>query len=230
MKVKETLNRPRFFYINIIYPKTFNYYNRVVKFYGKLLKRKPFSHKLILLFSELSLISKYKQFVNNKLNNFFKNTKLNTNNINSLFLNLYHNKIDDINSMNYKEYTIKSNNDSFSRIVMQPGNKEDLNVCIEIPKIGSGSFKRRIYLLNKLNNVSNIDYILNIKKRKKVNLFHKLDKIHIISVVEEGDVNVNKKNKKVLNNKKSQYEIYKKYLEEFNVKSNTPFNLKGLTL
>ena len=36
-KIKETLNRPRFFYINLIEPKTFNYYSNVVKAYENIL-------------------------------------------------------------------------------------------------------------------------------------------------------------------------------------------------
>jgi hypothetical protein len=36
-KVRETLNRPRFFYINLIEPKTYNYYSNIVKAYEELL-------------------------------------------------------------------------------------------------------------------------------------------------------------------------------------------------
>src|SRR5438552_3049609 len=36
-KIKETLNRPNFFYINLIEPKTFNYYSNIIKLYEKIL-------------------------------------------------------------------------------------------------------------------------------------------------------------------------------------------------
>ena len=36
-KVRETLNRPRFFYINLIEPKVYNYYSNIVKAYEELL-------------------------------------------------------------------------------------------------------------------------------------------------------------------------------------------------
>src|SRR5947207_10054657 len=36
-KIKETLNRPNFFYINLIKPKTFNYYSNIIKLYEKIL-------------------------------------------------------------------------------------------------------------------------------------------------------------------------------------------------
>jgi hypothetical protein len=39
-KIKETISRPRFFYINIIEPKTINYYNTIMNSYEKLLLKK----------------------------------------------------------------------------------------------------------------------------------------------------------------------------------------------
>ena len=41
-KIKETLNRPRFFYLNLIEPKTFNYYSNIIKAYENIL---TFSYK-----------------------------------------------------------------------------------------------------------------------------------------------------------------------------------------
>src|ERR1700736_4686123 len=47
-KVQETINRPRFFYINIINPGTFNYYSRIVNYYRAIIVRKPFGLYLLL--------------------------------------------------------------------------------------------------------------------------------------------------------------------------------------
>ena len=52
-KIKETLNRPRFFYLNLIEPKTFNYYSNVIKSYEKIL---TISNKDIFLYLCLSIL------------------------------------------------------------------------------------------------------------------------------------------------------------------------------
>jgi hypothetical protein len=52
-KIKETLSRPRFFYLNIIEPRTFNYYSNIIKLYEKILtisnKGKIFYLSLLIL-------------------------------------------------------------------------------------------------------------------------------------------------------------------------------------
>src|SRR5271169_727413 len=47
-KVTETLNRPRFFYINLIEPKVYNYYSNIVKAYESLLIKKSKVNFLLL--------------------------------------------------------------------------------------------------------------------------------------------------------------------------------------
>jgi len=66
-KIKETLNRPRFFYLNIIEPKTFNYYSNIVKFYENILitSNKGKMFYLCLLMLKLNFFFK-------KYNLFFK--------------------------------------------------------------------------------------------------------------------------------------------------------------
>jgi hypothetical protein len=88
-KIKETLHRPRFFYINLIEPKTFTYYHWVIKFYQEILirKNKSLIAYIYLLILQLNYINKnkiqilknrfssilnkyYKILKNNKLSNF----------------------------------------------------------------------------------------------------------------------------------------------------------------
>ena len=57
-KMKETLNRPRFFYINIIEPKIVQFYTKIVEIYGKLLIRK---HKAFFIYLILYIINSYKK-------------------------------------------------------------------------------------------------------------------------------------------------------------------------
>src|SRR5215471_7945177 len=52
-KIKETINRPRFFYLNLIEPKTFNYYSNVIKAYENVLIK---SNKEYLLYLSLFLL------------------------------------------------------------------------------------------------------------------------------------------------------------------------------
>ena len=65
-KIKETLNRPRFFYLNIIEPKTFNYYSNIVKLYENILitSNKGKIFYLCLLMLKLNFIfKKYNLFL-----------------------------------------------------------------------------------------------------------------------------------------------------------------------
>ena len=104
-KVQETINRPRFFYMNIINPGTFNYYKRIVNYYRALIVRKPFGLYLLLWLLQLKIISNQniesikKVFLNNNVS-FIKNLNLDLNSsnidkssVNVLKKGLYKNKI-----------------------------------------------------------------------------------------------------------------------------------------
>jgi len=103
-KVQETINRPRFFYINIINPGTFNYYSRIVNYYRAIIVRKPFGLYLLLWLLQFKFISNQnsesinKVFLGNKLSSIKNlNLDLNSNNIDKnskviLKKGLYYNK------------------------------------------------------------------------------------------------------------------------------------------
>jgi len=63
-KVQETINRPRFFYLNLIYPNISSHYAKVIKLYQETLVKK---NRITLLYVLLLLLK------NNNINN---NTKL----------------------------------------------------------------------------------------------------------------------------------------------------------
>jgi hypothetical protein len=75
-KIEETLNRPRFFYLNLIYPNIAVHYSKIIKLYGEILIKK---NKVNVLTVILLLL---------KNNNIFNsNSKLNTNYFNNYFNN-----------------------------------------------------------------------------------------------------------------------------------------------
>ena len=96
-KIKETLNRPNFFYINLIEPKTFNYYSNIIKLYEKILtiNNKEKFFYLCLLILKWNFISKNNiQYLKNKYL-FFKYNSINENikNINNNIINNESDKI-----------------------------------------------------------------------------------------------------------------------------------------
>ena len=77
-KIKDTINRPRFFYINLIEPSIHRYYDLIIKYYGELIiiKNKPMMLFLYLFLLQANFINKLKLTLNNNnldsiLNNFF---------------------------------------------------------------------------------------------------------------------------------------------------------------
>ena len=61
-KIKDSINRPRFFYINLIEPKLYKYYDWVVKYYGEIIiiKKKPMLLLLYLYLLQLKFVNKFK--------------------------------------------------------------------------------------------------------------------------------------------------------------------------
>lgn len=71
-KINDTINRPRFFYINLIEPKLHKYYDWVVKYYGELIiiKKKPMLLLLYLLLLQANIVNKIKlTFIKTNINN-----------------------------------------------------------------------------------------------------------------------------------------------------------------
>jgi hypothetical protein len=96
-KIKDTINRPRFFYINLIEPSIHRHYDLIVKYYGELiiLKNKPMMLFIYIYLLQANFINKLKlTLINNNLysilNNYFNYNNddhidyiKNNNNINS---------------------------------------------------------------------------------------------------------------------------------------------------
>lgn len=180
-KIKETVNRPRFFYINLIEPSIHKYYSWIVKYYGELiiLKNKPILLLLYLLILQVN-------FVNN-----FNLTSL-KNNINHIFNK---NVSPDTSSQNEN---ITNNN--YTVI-----------------------FKRRSR--NNYDEMKDYKFLL-IEENK--NLYKLNKEINIINNKPEEIIIVQKK--KEIKNSKSTYFKYKKYLADLEIKSNSPVDIKTLSL
>jgi hypothetical protein len=80
-KIQETINRPRFFYMNIIDPRIFFYYKHIVNYYRALLTRKPFGIYLFLTLLQLNITNKQSTLSinNNRLNTDSSNIEIEKN-------------------------------------------------------------------------------------------------------------------------------------------------------
>jgi hypothetical protein len=200
-KVKETLKRPHFFYLNLIEPKTFNYYSNVVRLYENILvmsnKKKLFF--LCLLIFKWNYISKIKiQYLKNKYL-FFK------------YIIFKKNKL--IFDDKYKSYSIYKN--------MFSNNKED-SIEIENTNSSKKKIEKNINFVDK-NNQSKIVF-----KRQIYNKFN-LNK-EVFNYNKEDNKKEDNNNKRINKESKSKYLKYKKYFQELEWKSTTPVDLSKLTL
>jgi hypothetical protein len=225
-KIKETLNRPRFFYINMIEPKTYNYYSNIVKAYEELLiinnkGRYIYLCLLILKWNNIcknsiqDIKNKYKLpqlFIKNNFNNYLSNFFLLMKSSNLLYKSsekLNNNRNTDVISKNTK-YDIMNINNNIDNII----------------------FKR--YLYNKISNLKNKNVLnlfnyryITINKRKKL-IVNMLDlNKKLIFQNQYGKDYIDKKN---INLRKFKLFKNKKYFENLEWKSNTPVNLNKLTL
>lgn len=202
-KINDTINRPRFFYINLIEPKIHKYYDWVLKHYGELIiiKKKPVLILLFLYLLQVNFIKKIKLTNINNLvnNNIFKNKPQDNNNNN---INIDSSSLVNINNI---DSTSLLNN-------LGENNK----------KIHSLVFKRRtIYSkFNKYNNLFIKEYkeLYNLNKENKEN-----KEINYESNITKLKKNANK-------SKRMNYNKYKNYLAELDRKSNTPIDINKLSL
>jgi len=144
-KIKETLNRPRFFYLNMIEPKTYNYYSNIIKLYENIItmNNKGNFLYLCLLIIKWNFIRKNNiQYLKDKYL-FFKYNKFNNIKfiINYKFKNLLSDK--DILYENENNTVKIENNDTFVKEI-----EKDMNTINEkdVNKIG---FKKLIFYKNK---------------------------------------------------------------------------------
>jgi len=234
-KIKETLNRPRFFYLNLIEPNTFNYYSNIIKAYENIL---TLSYKwnymyICLLILKWNFIRKNNiQYLKNKYlffkYNMFNNRHVVNNSYKDLSVysdTLYNNDYNRIKE-NYNNILLKK----------KKGIKKDLNKINNNYNIRKIVFKRRIFLKNKnlsrFNDYSN-SYIKHIKIKnenlKNYNVYNINKEIFVYEkeYYNGEDMKSNKKSNKEI---KSKYLKYKKYFQELERKSTTPVDLSKLTL
>ena len=232
-KIKESLNRPRFFYLNLIEPKTFNYYSNIVKAYENIL---TFSYKwnyiyISLLILKWNFISKNNiQYLKNKYL-FFKYNMFNNKHVvnnNSKNDSLYN------DTLYMNDYNIIKKNYNNSLLTRKKQTEKNL-INNNIEKIVLKR-RRRVFIknknLSKFNDYSN-SYINCIKvknenlKDYKIYNINKEIFIYDKEYYNEEDLKSNKKSNKGI---KSKYLKYKKYIQELERKSTTPVDLSKLTL
>jgi hypothetical protein len=201
-KISETLNRPRFFYINLIEPNTYYYYNWVLKNIRKMYKYKLY-HYLRYTFLLIS-----KKFL---ITTFYNNSDLDNNNKTEIFSNFY----------------IRNNNNpnTYDKLIT-----EDSNNIINQSNKEISSFKRysknlkynvRYNQLNKL--------IFKLKEKSYLKLYNiNKNTVEKVKIESEGDENI--KDKKTVKDVNLKFLMYKKYLEELDRKSSKPVDLNTLSL
>lgn len=227
-KVKETLNRPRFFYINLIEPKTYNYYSNIVKAYEELLvlNNKEKYIYLCMLILKWNIIRKnsiqdikYK-FILPKFNKFIPHKNTFNRNLGNLY-----SLLKSSNLLFKKNEILNINNNA----IISTDIKDD---TIKINKnVNKTVFKRRLY--NKISNTNEkirlrlftYKYI-GIKRTKKL-IIDMLDLNKKIFVQNKHDKDFFKK--KYIKLRKSK-QLKKKYFENLEWKSNTPVDVNKLTI
>ena len=217
-KIKQTINRPRFFYMNLLEPKIYNYYSSIIKYYDYYLIR---NNKSLLIY--LSFLALQLNFVAKKKFNYIKNSFLNNTSINSLRKKFFNGSIiiRDSNSHNIHNSNIdyicnnitrKTDNSSITNIIYETENKN----------LFTNSFMR------KTNNKLLYYLPFNIYKLNKANIYNanksliKKDNFNIVSV--------DKKKNKYTEEKYSKYNKLRKYIQELEKKSNQPIDLNSFPL
>jgi hypothetical protein len=220
-KVSETLNRPRFFYINLIEPKTYKYYSEITNNFGNMYiyKLYPYLRYTLLLLIKNFLISRY-----NNSSTLGQSTKAGKSRLLSIRKNIYSNdKIITEDNIPISLDTIKKDTDNINDINNQ-NNKEIISFKRYSERVKNNWIKKnelRNYRLNKI--------IFKFNKKRNLNLYYINKKIVAkIKIESEGDDK--KKGKKYIKDVNLKFLIYKKYLEELDRKSSKPVDLKTLSL
>jgi len=200
-KVKETINRPRFFYLNLIQPNISYYYSEILKLYGKSIVKsnKTWFYFLCKIFFKWNFLNKNSVLFVESYYYLFDNLK---NKYDSLFNFNKNSNIHvinkDIKNSFYKKRLYSKNLDIYKY----------LNSFIFFQKYIGFKKKNIKYfnILNKKNYLFNTQTINNDMEMLKL------------------------KKKKVFDKKKSKYLNQKKYLEEMEWRGNTPVDISKLTL
>jgi hypothetical protein len=199
-KVKETMNKPRFFFMNIIDPSSYNYYNIVMKYYEELVFRKKRS--IMVYFCLLLLQLNWR---NKNRNNF------NENNIQTIY-----------------DYKKKHVNDTISMDNNLSTSSEHNNKgSIESNKKGSLAFKKRVFTLhNNIESHFSSYKLANHRVRPGSYDIHG----NLLVREDTSKLDLNKKLKKKVKENRSRYTSYLKYLKEMERRSHFPVDMKTLTL
>jgi len=209
-KVKETLNRPRFFYINLIEPKTYNYYSNIVKTYEELLlgnSKVKFLYIYLLVLNWNQARKNYIQYVKNKI-------------LFSKFNIIYNNdKVIKSNIDNYISLSIKNINKENNSIEFNDKKKIIFNRYVYSKDRDNKEKKRKFFLLNK-----NREY--KVKNKISILMFD-LNKTLFLQKKHENDQSKKKINIRI---KKPKYLKLRKYLLNLEKKSSVPVDLNKLTL
>jgi hypothetical protein len=199
-KINDTINRPRFFYMNLIEPKIHKYYNLVVSYYGELIiiKKKPMLLMLYLLLLQANIVNKIK----------LTNIKTNINNTVNKKKNLSSNIFEESDNIRLNE------NESSSSLIN--------NLELKNEKKYSIVFKRRI--IN--SKLTKYNYLLFKKNKELYNLNKDIKEDKDM----DSDKTISKSKKNVARNNRLTFNKYKKYLIDLEKKSNSPVDLNSLSL
>jgi hypothetical protein len=211
-KISETLNRPRFFYINLIEPKIYKYYKEITSQYGYMFISNvyPYLRYTLLLNIKDDIINTCRLYLKR---NSFLNRKRNKS-IELGYDDIWHNDMNEgiINNSNYNEH--------------EDNNKEIVSFKrYSNSSINNNSGKKFI----KMRSTKLFNWLFKLKKNRNINLLN-LKKNVVKKLKAKSDSDDNKKDKNIIKDLNLQYRIYKKYLQELNRKSNTPIDLKSLSL
>lgn len=161
-KIQETINRPRFFYLNIIDPSVVYYYKQIVSYYRALQVRKPFGVYLFLSLLQLRILKKkYIYPIYNKV--------ITRNSIKGKFHNIGNNntetKEDEISHFPFKRRIFtKNNRKNLSKNITGITNSLPLNTIERLKSEVFNKNKKRVKIgYNKVKAKVEV-----IKKKKKI--------------------------------------------------------------
>ena len=226
-KVKETINRPRFFYINIIEPNRYSYYRWITYYYEMLLikKRKSLFIYVCLLLLQLNYAKKNKlNLLKNKIFNNIENNKINgKKSCNNKSIN----KINQIEKINNDKENIEKINNSINLKNKNPEESSELNksnlfvTSISFKRLKGKWIKSIELKRNKYNK-----YLLCWLRRKRV--VYSKDKFLMDEITGKFDLEDNKKTKKNIKERKSKILSYKKYFQDLKHKGDSTINVNNI--
>jgi hypothetical protein len=207
-KISETLNRPRFFYINLIEPKTYSYYNVIIDEFGYMYiyKLYPYLRYTLLLLSKKFVVSTLYKIID-----LYKKNKPKTSS------NIYIRNNNNANT-NDKLITEDSNN------IINQSSKEIISFKRYSKNLKNKRIKNKVlryYRLNKL--------IFNFNKKTNLNLYN-INKNIVEKLKKESEDDDKNNDKKTIKDVNLKFLMYKKYLEELDRKSSKPVDLNTLSL